>query len=150
VKGLHFQSILRSFFWFTIGSIFGLGAIGLVLASSFLFANKLNFGDLGDPKIVIFLFVGLMGGAGTDFLLTGNYPRALRGLLFCLVLIGLLIAWILLNPNNKIPPRGTVVFGAMWSYGIVSFIYCMILKSLLIYRERLNHTRAHLLTNSRN
>lgn len=84
-----------------------------------------------------------MSGAGADFLLTGNYHPGWRfGAFFGFLLPLLLLAYFLFSPNNKSAPDSHILAKIVWGYIVVAFFYCTGLKSLLIYRERLNHKKA--------
>jgi len=140
---LHFESIWRSFVWLLIGVIFGLASILLILGSSFIFAKPLDINCVIDNNVIVFLCIALMSAAGADFLLTGNYHPGWRfAAFFGLPIPLLLLAYFLFSPNNINTPDANILIKIVWGYVILSFFYCIGLKSLLIYRERLNHKKA--------
>jgi hypothetical protein len=136
---IYFQSIWRSIVWLIIGALFGLASVLLILGSSMLFVGHLEIHSLIDSNIIVFLCIALMGGAGADFLLTGNYHAGWRVATFTFLFLLLMTACYIFSPNNKEPPTKNALFWIVWGYVIVAILYCIGLKSLLIYRERLNH-----------
>lgn len=139
---IYVQSIWRSLAWLAIGVFFGLVSIMFILASSVLFDKSMNTSDLFDCNVIVFLCIALMSGAAADFLLTGNYHVGWRATAFAFTIVASLFAWVLFGPNNKVPPSVNVKDAVSETYGLATLIYCVGLKALLIYRERLNHEKA--------
>jgi hypothetical protein len=137
-----FKSFLCSLLWLVFGVIFGLASILLIFASSAIFDNPLSLGNIIDANIVVFLCIALMSGAGTDFLISANYNIWNRLFMFAIVVVFLALAYFLLSPNNRKAPSEKILHLFEIGYSIVAFGYCVTLKSLLIYRERLNHNKA--------
>jgi hypothetical protein len=138
---LYVKSILRALGWLIIGIAFGLSSLLLIFASKAIFSVPIDTGKLIDENIIMFLCVALMSGAGADFLFSEISTLGWRLFAFCLNIIALLILGILFNPNNTYSAKPSLLEGFAITYGIVAFCYCMLLKTIVFYRERLTNSK---------
>lgn len=134
---LSFQAIWRAVIWLLIGIVFGLSSLLLIFASSAIFTHPISTSNLFDANIIMFLCVSLMSGAGGDFLLSKISNPGTRIAVFFPSVVALLIVCFLFSPNNSSAPEKYVVKGFALGYGIATFIYCVSLKTIIFYRERL-------------
>lgn len=134
---LHFESIWRAFAWLLLSALFGLASLLLILAASAIFSYHVNE-KLIDDNAIMFLCIALMSGAGIDFLLSCNHHFGLRLSAFLFVILAAAIAFFILSPNNANKPHEDTLNTFAGAYGVVTAAFCIILKTLIIYRERLS------------
>jgi len=140
---MKWQSFFCSIGWLSSGAVFGYASILMVLASSAIFKEPVDLGKVIDSNFIVFLCIALMSGAGTDFLISGHFMHlAWRIVWLLVVIILLLIAYFLFNPNNLYKLDKEPLVYVEIGYIIITICYCLTLKSLLIYRERVNHIKA--------
>ncbi len=141
---LSFNCFLRSLAWLTIGIVFGLISLFLILFTSVVFGNHNNdhkIAELASSEAIVFLSLALMSGAGADFLLSEISTTSHRILAMVFVVILLLIGIIIFSPNNSFAAKETVKLWIEWIYCIFGSIYCVSIKTIIFYRERLNNRK---------
>lgn len=150
---LSFESVIRSVAWLIIGIIFGLASVIMVLASSIIFPHHkeiLEISKMIDENVKVFLCIALMSAAAADFLLTGSYHAGWKICAFLFSIIALLFAYFLFNPNNTAAPDKQILDKIVTIYICLTIPFCVGLKSLLIYREKLNHKKVKFTTHLSN
>lgn len=137
---LHIQAIVKSVCWLIIGILFGLAGVILVLASAKFYSVSPDWEQV-DENIVIFMCIALMGGAGSDFLLSKIHTFWCRLCLFIFAVLSFFIAFYIYNPNVKYKPAHDIMYNFEIGYIVVTCIYCMVLKSIIFFHEALSHKK---------
>ena len=89
---IFFESFVKAIGWLIIGTLAGLASIGLILASSAIFSIKFS-GNIITGDIIMFLCVGLMSGAGADYLFCSHFHKGYRIASLFLLIIAVLIIY---------------------------------------------------------
>ena len=136
---LYFQAIWRALTWLIIGIVFGLASVGFVLLTSTIFSQTEKIEKLIDPNIIIFLCLALMGGAGADFLLSKISTVYCRLFYFAVIVVFFVLGCVVFNASLK--PKQDILEYIEYGYIAVTVSYCMIIKSIIFYQERLAHKK---------
>lgn len=137
---LHFLSFMRAIGWIVIGTVFGLASICIfVFASTFFNQDFHDPHNISNSEAVIFLCLALKSGAGADFLFSEISTWVGRILAMVFVVIALFFVGFIFNPNNLYEPSEETITMIAIIYSMVTIIYCVALKWVIFYRERITN-----------
>ena len=145
---LKVSCIGRAVAWLAIGTFFGLASAVLIFWASVIFGH--NFVDthhVSTKEGVIFLSLALMSGAGADLLFSEIGHWGVRVALMFFVGFVLGIVYLMFSPNNTYRVNDVVINYAAWGIGTLTVIYCLSIKTVIFYKERVTNKELRKHTN---
>jgi uncharacterized membrane protein YbjE (DUF340 family) len=142
-----FFVLLRAIVWIIWGVIFGAGAFLFAFASAKLHNQAIKLEVILSYDYVMYICVVLMAGAAADFFCSAQrpWPNRVVPILVCIPFL-FALGFIFESGGSK-PTNETLMIYLRIIYVVISFFFCLGIKSVLFYEDSFEKTNK--LTNAK-